>query len=184
MKKLHVNSLENIDSLVHPDDFSESMMTSPALDLLSDFKFTQPAVIEAKTNAAKAIEIMRHEHEHLKLVIDDNEEMIGLIHFEHLSDQVLIKKIAAGEDRHEIKVRDLMTPRQKLKSFDFDQLHSATVGDVIHALQTSGEAHCLVVDKKSHQIRGVFSADDISRRLHTQLTIHKTPTVLNIFDVA
>ena len=184
MKKLHVNTLEKIDSLIQPDDFSESRMSSPALELLSDFKFTQPAVIEAKTNATKAIEIMRHEHEHLKLVIDEAEEMVGLIHFEHLSDQAIIKKIAAGEERHELKVRDLMTPRNKLKSFDYDQLQNATVGDVINALQTSGEAHCLVVDKKSHQIRGVFSADAISRRLHTSLIIHKAPTVLNMFEVA
>ena len=182
MKNLSLFNIDTTDYLIHPEDFTGTALTSPALELLSDFKYSQPTIIDAHTNAANALEIMQHEHSHLKLVINKDDEMIGLIHLDQLSDQAIMRRIANGERRSEISIMDLMTPRHKIKALAYQQLKASTIADVINTLQTSGELYCLVVDRETHQIRGVISAEEISKRLHIPVHVHKAPTFLNIFD--
>jgi CBS domain containing-hemolysin-like protein len=74
-----------------------------------------------------------------------------------------------------------MRHRTSLRSIDITDLQGASVGDVIHTLQENGEQHCLVIDRKSHHIRGMISASDIARRLHLPVIIEQTPTFASIF---
>ncbi|PSJ46650.1 histidine kinase [Zobellella endophytica] len=182
MKTLPLYAVEATDHLVQPADFTGAYLDSPALSLLSDFKHSQPTMIDADTRAADALEMMQHDHTRLKLVVDDRDELLGLIQLEQLSHQAIIRQVAKGDARHDILVTDLMLPRDKIKSFSYQQLEHSTIADVIHTLQSSGEQYCLVIDRESHQIRSVISVQDIAQRLHMPLDIRKTPTLLNIVD--
>lgn len=182
MKKLALFNLDSVDQLIQPTDFSETTLNSPALSVMTDFKHSQPTMIEGNTSAAIAMNMMQQEHCQLKLVVDANETMQGLIHVEQLSEQAIMRQVIQGESRHSIKVRDLMRPRDNIKALAYQQLQNCTIADVVNTLQSSGEQYCLVVDRDNHQIRGLIHAQDVARRLHMPFAIRQQPTFLRIFD--
>lgn len=182
MKTLALYSVENIDHLVQPADFSGTTLQSPALTVVTDFKHHEPNMIDANTGARDALQMMQHEHSKLKLVVDKNGELVGLLALEQLSEQAMMRHIAFGSSRDDICVADVMRPRERIKALAYQQLQHCSISDVVNTLQSSGEQHCVVIDRENHQIRGVISAQDIARRLKIPLQIQQTPTFLHIFD--
>lgn len=182
MKTLALYSVENIDHLVQPADFTGTTLQSPALSVVSDFKHSEPNMIDAATSAKAALQMMQQEHSKLKLVIDHAGEMVGLLPIDQLSEQAMMRHIAFGSSRDDIRVADLMRPRERIKALAYQQLKHCSISDVVNTLQSSGEQHCVVIDRENHQIRGVISAQDIARRLKMSLPIQQAPTFLHIFD--
>lgn len=182
MKTLALYSVENIDHLVQPTDFSGTTLQSPALSIVTDFKHSAPNMIDANTGAREARLMMQQEHSKLKLVIDQDGELVGLLPIEQLSEQAMMRHIAFGASRDDIRVADLMRPRERIKALAYQQLQQCNISDVVNTLQSSGEQHCVVIDRINHQIRGVISAQDIARRLKMPLPIQQAPTFLHIFD--
>lgn len=182
MKTLSLYSVEAIDHLVQPTDFEGMTLNSPALTVVTDFKHNQPNIVAASTTARDALDMMQQEQTKLKLVVDHDAELVGLLHLDQLSDQSIMRRIAFGDSRNDITVADLMRPRERIKALAYQQLQHCSIADVVNTLQSSGEQHCVVVDRESHQIRGVISAQDIARRLRMQLHIQQAPTFLHIFD--
>lgn len=181
MKKIHLMSLDNVEHLIQPEDFNEINIDSPALNIFTDFKQHLPLVIDADTPATQADYLMKKAHVRLKLVVDENNELIGTISLQELNGQHIQILQNQGIDREAINVRDLMIPRSKQKAVDYQQLVNATIGDVLDTLQKNGTLHCLVVDKVQHQIRGIISASDIARRLHIPVEIATPTTFVDIF---
>jgi len=182
MKTLALYAVEAIDHLVQPADFEGATLSSPALSVVTDFKHSQPNMINASTSAADALEMMQQEQSKLKLVIDKEGELVGLLHIDQLSDQAIMRRIAFGQNRNDILVADVMRPRERIKALAYQQLKHCTIGDLVNTLQSSGEQHCVVIDRESHQIRGIISAQDIAKRLRMKLHIQQQPTFLHIFD--
>jgi CBS domain containing-hemolysin-like protein len=182
MKTLALYPVEAIDHLVQPADFDGTTLSSPALSVVTDFKHSQPNMISATSTARDALEMMQQEKTKLKLVIDNYGELAGLLHIDQLSDQALMRRVASGSSRDDILVSDVMRPRERIKALAYQQLLHCSIGDVVNTLQSCGEQHCMVVDRASHQIRGVISSQDIARRLRIQLHIQQKPTFLHIFD--
>jgi CBS domain containing-hemolysin-like protein len=181
MKTLQMHSLDSVDHLVQPDEAEPVTLASPALLIFTDFNKSQPLMIDSHSRATEAEHEMRKAHVKLKFVVDQSLEMIGVVSFQDLSADTVIKLVASGVSRDEILVTDLMRPRSVLRSIDISDLEKATVGDVIHTLQENGEQHCLVIDRTKHHIRGLISASDIARRLHLPVVIEQTPTFISIF---
>ncbi|WP_337879522.1 histidine kinase [Rheinheimera sp.] len=182
MRKLNLFAVETADHLVQPAEFADTSLDTAALEFVTDFKHNSPMMIDAETCAVEAEDMMKHEHSKLKLVIDANQEMIGLISFEQLSIQNVLQRMGKGINRKDLTVADLMLPRSEVKALAYQQLQHCSIGDVLHTLQSHGEQYCLVIDTDSHHIRGLMSAADIASRLHVPVHIEKTPTFLNIFD--
>lgn len=181
MKKVTLLPLDDIEHLVQPEDFDEITIDSPALRILTDFKQHLPQIIDADTPAVQASYLMRKAHVRLQLVVDRGNELIGTISLKELDGQHLQIMQSQGFNRQSIIVRDLMIPRKNLKAVDYQQLLSASIGDVLDALQLNGTLHCLVVDRDQHHIRGIISASDIARRLHVPVEIAKPATFVDIF---
>jgi CBS domain containing-hemolysin-like protein len=184
MKNLEVLNLDSQDHLVHPEEFNEAKLDSPALSIFTDFKTHQPLEIEGDIQAVQAEFLMRKAHVHLQLVVDKSEELIGMISHHDLSDSKLMERQTKGHHREDIQVKHLMTPREHIKALSYRQLQQCTIGDVIHTLQQHHQQHCLVVDQEHHHIRGIVSAGDIARRLHIALEIENVPTFVDIFHAA
>lgn len=182
MKQLTLYSLDAQDHLVQPDDFISPELNTPALTWLTDFKQHQPTLLEADTLATDAVMMLEREHSHLKLVVDAQEELVGLITSQQLSAQNIMRRVVLGEARSEITVRDLMLPRQQLRALAYQDLQHCSVADVLHTLQREGEAYCLVLERDSHQIRGVLSSENIASRLKLPVQVTPAPTFLQLFD--
>ncbi len=182
MKNLKLVTLENIDHIVTPDDFKKITLNSPATMIFTDFKEFNPLIIEAHTKAVDAMHLMRKAHVHLKIVMSDNDDFVGVISSFDISEQRIMHKVATGHAKDDILVSDLMLPRSHLMAFNIDELEHSTVNDVIEALKLNGLRHCLVIDSKNHHIRGIISSSDIARKLHIPIEITSAVTFAKIFS--
>jgi CBS-domain-containing membrane protein len=78
-------------------------------------------------------------------------------------------------------VADLMTRKRDLMALDLNEVETSSIGDVVNLLKDNSQQHCLVVDDKTHQIRGIFSASDISRKLHLPINIQEQSSFYRVF---
>ena len=182
MKKLTLYPVQKIDELVQPADFKEKTLLSPAMDFFTDFREIEPMVIEGPVPAPEARSLMIRTHVRLKIVVDATGHFAGVASAADLSEQNIIAEAAAsGVRRDEVRVSDLMTRKQDLLALNIHEVSSSTIGDVIDFLQDNYQQHCLVIDEDTHQIRGVFSASDISRKLRLPVNIQEQSSFSKVF---
>lgn len=181
MQNITLFPVDSVAHLVQPEEFDNLGLNSPAVEFFTDFKKHRPLTIEGSTLAVDVEMLMRKAHVRLKLVIDSNDEFIGIISTEELSEQNFMIRVANGEGRNEITVSDMMCPRHAILALDLEQLERSSIDDILTTLKRHGHQHCLVVDRRHNHIRGLISASDVARRLHMPIKIEKVPTFVDIF---
>ena len=181
MKNLALYETESIDELAWPTDHQDLTVESPAIDVFTDFAVHKPLVIEASTSAHDALLLMQKTHVRLKLVVDSNNHFLGVVSLETLNRQEIVKKISEGYVKEDLQVTDFMQQKSALKAFDYKDILQAKIGDIVDSLQHSGFQHCLVIDREQHQIRGIFSASDITRKLHLPIDITNRSSFYNVY---
>lgn len=181
MKTLALHAIDQIDHLVQPEEFQEITLKSPALDIFTDFKKHRPLMIDNQTSAIEAEREMLRSHVKMKLVVDNQKELVGLISYEDIVSQNVVKMVANGFSRSELTVDDLMTPRESIKALNYQDVERASIANLVDTLKLNGVQHCLVVDPKQHHIRGVISASDIARKLKLSISVVKAPSFADIF---
>jgi len=93
-----------------------------------------------------------------------------------------VQKVAEGGKRADIALTDLMTPKRDLKALDYEEVARVPISEVINKLKDCGEQHYLVIDHDTHKIRGIFSASDISRKLHLPIDIQDKSSFYKVFS--
>lgn len=183
MKDLAVFSLAVNDHLAQPEDLEEINANTPALAILTDFRTYKPVMLDSHLEAIEALEGMLAEDVKIKLVADGSKEFVGVISLDDLAHHnMLLKQMALYLKHDELLVSDLMHSRAEIRAVDFDQFQKATVGDLVSTLKKTHQEYLLVVDKEAHHIRGIVSAREIARRLHTPVEIEKELTFMDIFS--
>ena len=182
MKNLHFFTLTEMDELARPDGDPSWTLASPALEFFTDFNQVEPLVIENSLSALEARLWMKKTHTQLQCVIDDKGQFIGIISEEDLIDLKFVQKVSEGVNRKDISLMDLMIPKRKLRVLDYCDVAESTIADIICTLQNVGERYCLVMDRQQHKIRGVFSAQDISKKLHLPVNIGEKPSFTCLFS--
>ncbi|GHE86302.1 CBS domain-containing protein [Thalassotalea profundi] len=183
MKNLHLFDLEKVDNIVSPEHFEEITLSSPATKIFTDFKHNVPLKIEGTTLAVDALNLMIKSHVKMQMVVSADDEFIGVISTKELSERHIVSEVAKGTPRNMLLVEDMMLPRESLTVFDYQELEKSKVSDVVFALEQNGLNHCLVVDRATHQIRGVISSSDIARKLHLPILLNKSNSFSRIFNV-
>jgi DeoR family transcriptional regulator, catabolite repression regulator len=182
MNTLSFLKVEEVDHLVTPEILKEVTFDTSALEILTDYRDHPPPLINGDVLAVDAERLMFNEYEKIKLVVDRNKEFIGLVSYQQLSSQNILKQVANGYYRDEIRVADLMLPRERINAVDYSALAESSIGELIASLKQHGERYCLVVDKYEHHIRGVVSAEEIAKRLRIPVVIYRSPTFATIFS--
>lgn len=182
MRKLQFYNPDPAAHLVWPDEPREVKLNSSALSVFTDFKENRPLVIDANCSAIEAERLMLEEHVRLKLVINSSRQFLGVISLADLNSQELLKRVAEGFNRYELRVSDFMRPRETLRVLDYSEIADSSVADLVDALKGNYQQHCLVIDRRNHQIRGVISASDLARRLKLPLDINRNSSFFGIFS--
>lgn len=182
MKALNLYSATEVDDLAWPEETAGLTMDSSALHFFTDFKEINPLVIECAVSAVEGKRLMQKAHVRLKFVLNDSGQFIGIISAEDLIDRKIVQKISEGSNRDEIALTDLMRPKRDLKALDYQEVAKASISEVIRKLKDSGEQHCLVIDRDNRKIRGIFSASDISRKLHLPIDIQDKSSFYKVFS--
>lgn len=183
MKTLHLYPVEAVDELVWPEESDDLTLSSPALRFFTDFATHKPLVIDANVSAIEAKVMMQKTHVRMKFVVNEENRFIGIVTSDALTDRKIVQKISEGFKRHEISIVEVMTPKRDLKVLDYAEVERVSIAEVVALLKDQGEQHCLVVDRKHHAIRGIFSASDISRKLHLPINIQETSSFYKVFSV-
>lgn len=183
MRNLHVYKVDAVDHLVQPDEFDDVHLGSPALMVLTDFKYHRPHVVEAHIPAVEAAELMLQENVRIKIVVDTQNEFIGLISREDLEDQnIILTQATNGVAREEVLVADLMRARESIRAINYEDIQRSTVEDLVYTLQRQGQRYCIVIDPNHHHIRGVISSTEISRRLHRPVNVESRASVVDMLS--
>jgi CBS domain-containing protein len=183
MKKLHLVNLEDTDNIVSPEQFEEINLQSPAVKIFTDFKVHKAIMIDGDTMAVTALELMLKTHVRMNIVVSEENNFIGLISTNELSEQHIVAKLSKGVCREDVLVKDLMILKSDFHAFDYRELLDASVSDVVSTLENYQLRHCLVLDRKSHHIRGVISSSDIARKLHINMDLNVKQSFGSIYDV-
>lgn len=156
----------------HPpgQDRESVSIDSPAIEVMTDLRRIPAATIDLQAPLDAANRFMIRRGVRLLLVTDDERQVLGLI----TANDVLGEKpvqfaLERGIRRQDIRVRDIMTPREKLEVLLYADLVQAEVGHVVATLKHSGRQHALVIDLSAdgtvQTLRGIFSASQIARQL-------------------
>jgi CBS-domain-containing membrane protein len=181
MKTLELFAVDDINTLAHPTQNQSLDTQSSALQFFTDFAKVQPLVIERNASAVEARQLMLKTHVRMKIVVDEDNNFIGIVSADDLIERHIVQKVAQGIKREEVPLCDFVRSKNQLQALAYSAIENATIGDVIRALQSSGQQHCLVVDQEKGLIRGVFSASDISRQLHLPIDIQQASSFYTVF---
>lgn len=171
--------INRVSHLINPEENYELNLDSPALDIFTDFKSTEPLVVEQSLDLLTAEDLMKKTHVRLKLVLDRG-NFVGTLAYEDLIGEKAMA-LANHRRRNEILVSEVMTPRSCLKAIEFKEVSHAKIKDIVETLKNEGKRHFLVIDGEEHSIRGIFSVSDIARRLHVPININKASTFVDIY---
>ena len=144
-------------------------LESPALDAMTDFLRATPATIRPQAPLSGANQFMITRGVRLLLVVDDHEDVIGLITAtDILGERSMQVAIERGQRRDDLSVADVMTPAADVEVIALADVEASRVGHVLETLRRLGRQHALVADA-DNMVRGIFSISQIARQLGVAL---------------
>ena len=144
-------------------------LEEPAMRVMTDFTIVTAYTIFPLETIEAARAKMIHRGVRMLLVVDDQNHILGLITATDLTGEKPMQVVQTqGIRHHDVMVKDIMTPRERLEVLCAEDLQTACVGDVVRTLKTQGRQHALVVERTADRgqiLRGMFSVSQISRQL-------------------
>ena len=162
---------------------------SPAIEVMTDLSLVRAAVVHPATSLQQAEQMMILQGVRMLFVVAIAPVVEGLITVTDLHGDRQMKVVA---DRHlrfdELSVADVMSGLSTLDAIRFDDLRTATVGNLILTLQRFGRNHMLVVEAATaaapRRIRGLISRSQIERQLGVAIVITPVATTFSEIERA
>lgn len=153
-----------------PSTFTLVRADSPALHVMTDFKQVSVATTPPDVTLTQATQTMISRGVRLLLVVNRDDEVLGLITSRDTSGEKPIQLIQErGGKFSDLLVSDLMCPREQIDLIDSRDVLTAKVADIVATLKSLHRQHALVGERDpvtgQVRIRGVFSATQIGRQL-------------------
>ncbi len=142
----------------------------PALQAMIDFRFTKAATVNPEESIDIALLNVKNSTSHVLLVINREQQILGLIDAEDLMGEKPVRAIQERRlARADVTVRMVMTPKSEVVALDFEQLRHAKVGHIVQTLHAHKHHYALVVKidetTGAQVIRGLFSTSQLSKQL-------------------
>lgn len=183
MKTLNLYPVSTIDTITQPETSVALNLHTRATKFFTDFSCVTPLAIESTLSALDIQKIMQKEHVRLKFVIDKAGHFLGVVRSEDVTDRKIMQKTNNGDKREDITLADVMIPKHRLNALDYHEVAGSSIGQVVRVLKDTGDQHALVIDRDRNEIRGIFSASDISRKLHLAIDIQNKPSFSKVFEM-
>jgi CBS domain containing-hemolysin-like protein len=153
-----------------PSTFTLVRAESPALCVMTDLKQVSAATIAPEATLTQATQTMISRGVRLLLVVDRDEEVLGLITARDTQGEKPIQLIQErGGKFSDLLVKDLMCPRDRIELIDAAEVLRAQVADIVETLKQTKRQHAIVGERDAIsgqvRIRGIFSATQIGRQL-------------------
>lgn len=153
---------------------------SPAVDVMTDFRSVHPITVSPDVSIDAALETMKLAGVRLLLVINEQQEIIGLITARDIQGERPVKLVQETRIPHSlIRVDAIMTPQSEIIGLNMISVRNALVGHIIETLRKLERQHILVLElddvTKAQSVRGLFSTSRISRQLGENVTAEIVP---------
>ena len=160
----------------HPPEHPELIrLDSPAVTVMTDFKFVYPVTISPTVAIDGALKKMKTAGVRLLLVTSEAGEVIGIVTADDIMGERPIRIIEETRiQRPDINVSMVMTPQPRITVLNHLGGLNAKVGEIIETLHRLERQHVLVVDTDEsagvQRIVGIFSTSQISKLLGRDVT--------------
>lgn len=150
------------------------VLESPALDVMTNLRRINAAVIEPDATMESANAYMIQRRVRLLFVVKQDCTLVGLITATDILGEKPLRFIQERRVKHnEIQVSDIMTSLKNLEAIPLEEVAHAKVGNVVNSLRESGRQHTLVIEKSADgtpTICGIFSLTQIEKQLGIAIT--------------
>ncbi|MEO6824017.1 MAG: CBS domain-containing protein [Nitrosospira sp.] len=144
-------------------------LASPAIDVMTDLRYIQAAVIELHVTMESANAYMKQRGVRSLLVLNQDDILVGIITATDILGEKPLRFIQERRVKHnEILVSDIMTPLDRLEAISIRDIQHAKVGDVIASLLDAGRQHAWVIENGADgkpAVCGIFSLTQIEKQL-------------------
>jgi CBS-domain-containing membrane protein len=145
----------------------------PAVSVMTDLSKVSVVSVRAKTSMDKANAKMIRYGVRLLLVLDDNDQVAGLLTASDILGEKPMRYLQnMGGTHADIMVRDIMTTQRELEALKIEDVKNARVGEIVASLKKSHRQHALVVSESpdgKQSVCGLFSITQIARQLGAQI---------------
>lgn len=161
-----------------------------AVHLLIDFSQHKPTPLSSDMNITEARLWMKMADTAFKLVENAAGECVGVITVTDINgEQALGLAHRRGIPAGDIQVKDIMCPLSSLPATHYQDLCSATAGDLVSTFQAVHHEYILVVDDDRHHegvqyLRGIVSAAELVEHLRVPIDLgHRASSFSEIVNV-
>lgn len=174
-KPLQIFPLKTGSSYVRPvQTLPERVkLSDPAISVMTDLSKVSVVSVRAKTSMDRANAKMIRYGVRLLLVLDDNEQVAGLLTATDVLGEKPMRYLQnMGGTHADILVRDIMTTQRELEALKIEDVRNARVGQIVASLKKSHRQHALVVAEGAdgkQAVCGLFSITQIARQLGAQV---------------
>jgi CBS-domain-containing membrane protein len=148
-------------------------LSDPATSVMTDLSKVSVVSVRAKTLMDKANAKMIRYGVRLLLVLDDNDQVAGLLTATDVLGEKPMRFLQnMGGTHADIMVRDIMTTQRELEALKIEDVRNAKVGQIVASLKKSHRQHALVVSEGAdgkQAVCGLFSITQIARQLGAQV---------------
>jgi CBS domain-containing protein len=102
------------------------------------------------------------------IVVDHDRRVLGIITAtDVLGERPLQIALERNAKHHEVLVREIMTPSERMEALPIDALLEAKIGHLVATLRKAGRQHAVVVERaqSGDMVRGIFSLTQIAAQL-------------------
>ncbi|MEE8288210.1 MAG: CBS domain-containing protein [Nitrosomonadaceae bacterium] len=168
-----------------PPQFKSVTLESSALDVMTDLRHSDAAVIEPHVSMEFANSYMIQRGVRSLLVLNQDHSLRGIITATDILGEKPLRFIQDRRVKHdEILVSDIMTSLDHLEVFPIEEVQNAKVGHVVASLRDTGRQHILVLENntdKKPSVCGIFSLTQIERQLG--VAISSTKVAANFAEI-
>lgn len=181
--RLPTRNLDKIAGLLRPACVLPERvgLDNPALDVMTDFRRLTAFIATPGDTIQQAEERMIRRKVRLLFVMDNEDRVAGLVTSTDIHGEKPMQVVQShGIRRDEVLVADIMTPVERLKAVDFDDIIHSRVGHVLETLKACGRQHALVIENVNGQqmVRGLLSVSQLCKQLGVTV---ETTEVANTF---
>ncbi|WP_088280373.1 CBS domain-containing protein [Ideonella sp. A 288] len=161
-------------------------LDSPAVAVMTDLTQVKAATVHPSISLGQAEQMMIYQGVRMLFVVTDMPSIEGLITATDLRGDHPMRLVHERGARYdELCVADVMTALTMLDAIDFDDLRTASVGNMIATLKRFGRDHLLVVQRAEvatpRRVRGVISRAQIERQLGQPVAV--TPIATSFSEI-
>ncbi len=150
-------------------------LDDPAISAMTDLKQNRAITVNPYHKIDFAQQLMKQAGVRLLVVVNEENIMVGLVTARDITGEKPLKIMSTERThRDEITVSQVMTQRERLDAFIYEDIINSSVREVVVNLRNDGRQHGIVFEKLDdgdYFLRGIFSITQIARQLGVDIQV-------------